>query len=345
MCKQPTTAGPAVRTKYDKMFEKKNQNILSEHYSSLIDHSIDIAKDDGDDFLTLKRADHAIDDLDAESTNAELSKRKLRLGTSKKAGLKSKGVASKLIFDEDGAAHELYEFVDEEEERAKKKGDEKEKFVLAQRGEMEVVDVEDREVAKDKKREMKRKRKEREREVNFPSFRSFVVCCLFVQKADSWGSFFCSFRLRDLRGSSMETTTTMTAKVKVKDYPISTSPACSLPTRKVRTRTTWRSTTRRPLPLPSDKSLARPPRLLRRWRTKKRWRFDCWVLNLTRILQESFKRSTLGIYFRRARKAAKSEGYFTDGELGIYIMLQHKQTSKQKAQREEQGFITVGLSG
>ncbi|CED83268.1 dead-domain-containing protein [Phaffia rhodozyma] len=143
-----TPAAPAVRTKYDKMFEKKNQNILSEHYSSLIDHSADVPTDDGDDFLTLKRTDHGLDeieDLDADAANRELSKRKLKMGASKKASLKAKGAPSKLIFDEEGGAHEIYEFVDEEEERAKKKGDEKEKFVSAQRGEMEIVDVEDRE--------------------------------------------------------------------------------------------------------------------------------------------------------------------------------------------------------
>ncbi|KAF5348826.1 hypothetical protein D9756_009807 [Leucocoprinus leucothites] len=43
----------AVRTKYDRMFERKNQNILSEHYSKLISH--DDASDSEDDFIMLNK--------------------------------------------------------------------------------------------------------------------------------------------------------------------------------------------------------------------------------------------------------------------------------------------------
>jgi len=158
------------------MFEKKNQNILSEHYSSLIDHASTLASTSqptDDDMFTLKRVDHTLsDDEDNDSPmSAELSKRKLKAGESRKAGLKNKGVGSKLVFDEAGEAHELYELVDEEEERKGKKGDEKEKFVAEERERLSKIDVEDREVAKEKKREKKRKMKDRERDVSPTPFR------------------------------------------------------------------------------------------------------------------------------------------------------------------------------
>lgn len=152
-----------MRTKYDRMFERKNQNILSEHYASIIDHSAD--GDDGDDdFLTLKRADHDLGETEGLPTSADLSKRKLKMGESRKAALKLKGVGSKLRFDDEGEAHELYELVDETEEKKTKKGDEKERFVEEEKKRLAERDVVDREVAKEKKREKKRKRKERERE-------------------------------------------------------------------------------------------------------------------------------------------------------------------------------------
>lgn len=184
------------------MFAKQNQNILSEHYANLLEDddpsstkvgpAAGLFDDVGnDDFLTLKRKDHTLaansdDDDDAPPAGeevseadfraAELSKRKLKMGTSKKAMLKAKGAGHKLVYDADGVAHEIYEFVGEDEELARKRGDEKERFVEEQRREMEVVDVGDREVAKEKKREKKRKRKDREREVR--RFLSFVLVLL-----------------------------------------------------------------------------------------------------------------------------------------------------------------------
>lgn len=206
---QPTA--PVVRTKYDKMFAKQNQNILSEHYANLLEDDVPSSTKVGpaaglfddvgnDDFLTLKRKDHTLaansddDEDDASPTGeevseadfraAELSKRKLKMGTSKKAMLKAKGAGHKLVYDADGVAHEIYEFVGEDEELARKKGDEKERFVEQQRREMEVVDVGDREVAKEKKREKKRKRKDREREVRHFLFFHIAVSLFLRTLAD-----------------------------------------------------------------------------------------------------------------------------------------------------------------
>jgi ATP-dependent RNA helicase DDX10/DBP4 len=80
--------------------------------------------------------------------------------------LKSTEMGKKLIFDDEGKPHELYEMADAEEffkagpEGVKDAG---KKFVESERGRLRVADILDKEEAKEKKREKKRKRKERER--------------------------------------------------------------------------------------------------------------------------------------------------------------------------------------
>ncbi|KAI8989191.1 DEAD-domain-containing protein [Trametes punicea] len=155
-----------VRTKYDRMFERKNQNILSEHYTKLIDHSADANKDGSDDdFITLKRADHELEDT-ALTEHEFISKRKQKMMASKKALAKLGPRGHKLVFDDEGKAHELYEMKDASEvfrteEEVKEAG---RKFAESERGKLQEADVVDKAEAKEKKREKKRKRKERERE-------------------------------------------------------------------------------------------------------------------------------------------------------------------------------------
>ncbi|GJJ14735.1 hypothetical protein Clacol_009002 [Clathrus columnatus] len=152
-----------VRTKYDRMFERKNQDILSEHYNRLIDHADDRGNSDEEDFITLKRADHELE----ESTSLLPilpSKRKLKEVKSKKAMLKYGGTGTKLIFDDEGKPHEVYEMQDD---NAFRKGDalgEGKRFAESERERLREADIIDKQVAKEKKREKKRKRKERERE-------------------------------------------------------------------------------------------------------------------------------------------------------------------------------------
>ncbi|KAI0718427.1 P-loop containing nucleoside triphosphate hydrolase protein [Cerioporus squamosus] len=153
-----------VRTKYDRMFERKNQNILSEHYTKLVDH--DAEGDSEDEFITLKRADHDLDDGTALPESGFTSKRKQKLALSKKALGKYGEKGHKLVFDDEGNPHEVYEM----KEVADVFKDEREvmeagrQFAEAERGKMKEVDVVDKAEAKEKKREKKRKRKERERE-------------------------------------------------------------------------------------------------------------------------------------------------------------------------------------
>lgn len=68
---------------------------------------------------------------------------------------------TKLVFDEDGQAHQVYEFKDVKDVDVERDGAE---FMREEIGKMQRADVGDKAAAKEKKREKKRKRKERERE-------------------------------------------------------------------------------------------------------------------------------------------------------------------------------------
>jgi ATP-dependent RNA helicase DDX10/DBP4 len=156
------------------MFERKNQKL--EHYSKLIEHS-DGASDDEDDFITLKRENHELSSDSEGHKEDNLSKRKLKMSKSKRVMLKSTEMGKKLVFDDEGKPHELYEMADAEEffkvgpEGVKDAG---KKFVEGERGRLKVADMLDKEEAKEKKREKKRKRKERERAVSWYLVQSFA---------------------------------------------------------------------------------------------------------------------------------------------------------------------------
>lgn len=190
---------PQVRTKYDRMFERRNQDVLAEHYSKLInDDGTMVAPnagagadaDEDDDFLSVKRRFDAGDkdlgssgDEDDESEKGNKknvkvvhidgstplvidSKRREKLLKSKKKLLKFKGKGTKLVYDDEGNPHELYELEDEEQFKAR--GDAKDqqaKFLAEEAERTRLADMEDKEIAKQKRREKKEKRKAREREL------------------------------------------------------------------------------------------------------------------------------------------------------------------------------------
>ncbi|KAI7896208.1 P-loop containing nucleoside triphosphate hydrolase protein [Mucor mucedo] len=161
------------KTKIDRMFGRKNQDILSEHYSKLVDFEGDKIKleggaddEDDDDFLTLQRADHALESEEEDDMNEvegeNISKRKLKM--SKKERAKNMPRGDKTIFDDEGVAHAMYELVDEKD--FLKDGDAKSqiKAFIDEKGElMQTADKEDKETVKQKKLAKKIKRKERER--------------------------------------------------------------------------------------------------------------------------------------------------------------------------------------
>lgn len=205
-----STSKPApTKTRYDRMFERTNQNILSEHYTKLIGDAKDgqseaSQTDEIQDFLSVKRRINAppspppSNDQENNPTNTTTkdhqrpqsvkpssssqklvtvgssditidSNRKRRLlapnASHKKALLKYRPKAHKLVFDADGNPHEVYEFLDEEEFKAqgpveKQRGE----FVEKEVGRLREAESEDKGLEKQKRREKKEKRKRREEE-------------------------------------------------------------------------------------------------------------------------------------------------------------------------------------
>lgn len=169
-----------VRTKVDKMFERTNQGVLSSHYRNMAGGDED--EDEEADFFKVKRVLND-DDLDAAGAqqnghgrdvkvvdfggDQQLvvdSKRREKLLKSKKKLLKFKGHGQKLVFDDDGNAHPIYELVGEDEFKAQGPVDElRQKFVEDESGKVAEADVEDKELAREKRKEKRERRKMLER--------------------------------------------------------------------------------------------------------------------------------------------------------------------------------------
>ncbi|KAF1840828.1 DEAD-domain-containing protein [Cucurbitaria berberidis CBS 394.84] len=188
-----------VRTKYDRMFERQNQDVLADHYKKLVkDGSGDAASpaneftgeataNDGadDDFMAVKRRiladdedeDFGVDDDTSTTPGGRIvhlagasqpividSNRREKLLTSKKKLLAFMDKGKKLIYDDDGNPHEVYELENEAQFKAKGLPEEqRQKFIDAAREVVQEADVEDKAAAKAKRKEKLQKRKERER--------------------------------------------------------------------------------------------------------------------------------------------------------------------------------------
>lgn len=148
------------KTKFDKMFERKNQTVLSDHYLNITRSQGQADEDDGD-FLSLKRGDHQLREEDLPPLVAPQSKRSIKKALSKKASLASKGNATKMVFDDEGQARPVYELEDEQQfrERGDAKSQKKE-FLTKEAEIMAQKDIEDKQLAKEKKQEKKRKQLE-----------------------------------------------------------------------------------------------------------------------------------------------------------------------------------------
>ncbi|KAG0368962.1 P-loop containing nucleoside triphosphate hydrolase protein [Gamsiella multidivaricata] len=164
-----TTISKQPKSKIDKMFGRKNQSVLAEHYTRLVDHESDAkgksnVDDDDEDFLTIKRVDHDLAG-DEASEEAPLPTSKRQQNMSKVERLKNQGKGNKLIFDEEGQAHEIYELEDEASFHAKGDASSQQKeFLEKERKVMDKADTIDKSAAKEKLREKKLRRKQRERE-------------------------------------------------------------------------------------------------------------------------------------------------------------------------------------
>lgn len=147
------------------MFERKNRSVLSEHYNKLVDHGTE-ASDGDEDFITLKRADHDLASTsEALPVEENTSNRRRREMASKKGLIKHGGLPTRLVFDDDGVAHQVLEMKAVEEVFGK--GDSKNAALEAgrafsekERTKMGEVDKRDKAEAKEKRKEKKRKRKE-----------------------------------------------------------------------------------------------------------------------------------------------------------------------------------------
>ena len=152
------------------MFERKNRGVLSEHYNKLVDHASE-ASGSEEDFITLKRADHDLPSTSATvSLEENTSNRRRRVMQSKRGQLKYGATPTRLIFDDDGVAHQVLEMnaVEDIFGASDSKGAALEvgrSFGEKERMKMSEVDRRDKAEAKDKRKEKKRKRKEAGRAV------------------------------------------------------------------------------------------------------------------------------------------------------------------------------------
>lgn len=181
----PKKKKTATRTKYDRMFERKNQDILSQHYQQLLaddaeKDKVDVDEEDG--FLKVKRRleedpSSEVDDDDAANNDLNHSepirispsglakgsipliidsKRKQKLLQSKKKLLKLKDKGTKFVFDDQGQARQIYELEDENQFRQRGTADmQKMKFVDAEQRKLQVADIADKQTAKDKRKKRK----------------------------------------------------------------------------------------------------------------------------------------------------------------------------------------------
>ena len=189
-----------VRTKYDRMFERQNQDVLAGHYQKLIEDDADpnanrdepVAQDDGG-FMSVKRrfgaGDEALgassdsgDDSEADEKHETKpqkiqlgpkaddaltvdSKRREKLLSSKKKLLKFKGHGSHLHFESDNDEPTEKHYYQDEDTFAKEglPEDQRRKFLEEERAKTKDRDLVDKEVARSKRQEKKEKRKEHDR--------------------------------------------------------------------------------------------------------------------------------------------------------------------------------------
>ncbi|KAI1815806.1 DEAD-domain-containing protein [Poronia punctata] len=176
-----------VRTKVEKMFERTNQDVLTDHYTKLIGDNArpeEAAEDSDDDFLAVKRVietedlEAAADGVEALPPGAKVisglggeepfivdSKRREKMLKSKKKMLKFKGKGDRIVFDDEGVAHHPYRLIGEEDFKQDGAAEiQRQKFVEDEAAKVREADLDDKALAKEKRREKKEKRKAREAE-------------------------------------------------------------------------------------------------------------------------------------------------------------------------------------
>ncbi|KAI9667472.1 MAG: ATP-dependent RNA helicase dbp4 [Bathelium mastoideum] len=179
-----------VRTKYDRMFERQNQDVLAPHYANLLEDASgkrsssgdDEGREQDDDLFSVKRiipvrepmGEFSVEDNEEPKRVAIPgareplildSKRREKLLRSKKKLLKLKEKGTRVVFDDDGEAHPLYELEDEVDFAAKGIPEEQRRaFIDEEKERIRSADVADKATAKEKRRTKKEKKRARERE-------------------------------------------------------------------------------------------------------------------------------------------------------------------------------------
>ncbi|RKP18111.1 DEAD-domain-containing protein [Rozella allomycis CSF55] len=148
------------KTRVDKMFQRRNLDVLSEHYNKLRQNE----EENDDDIFTLKRVDHSIEEVKIPNNEPlEMSRRDI-LKTKKKHLLKKEKNNLHVVFDEDGQETNLLALENEKEFINQRPMEERilERLDEAQ-NEMSIKDIEDKEIAKQKRREKKWEKKQKEK--------------------------------------------------------------------------------------------------------------------------------------------------------------------------------------
>ena len=166
-----------VKTKVDRMLARTNQDVFTSHRTKLLHQ--DVASDEDDEnVLTVKRVigrdGEESDGDDAKPMKTvnlggkELiidSKRREKLLKSKKKLAKLHAPDQRLVFDDDGKAHPIYELKDEEDFRQDGNAHEqRRKFLEMETERVKEADLDDKEAARELRKEKRLKRKMRDRE-------------------------------------------------------------------------------------------------------------------------------------------------------------------------------------
>ena len=178
------------RTRYDRMFERQNQDVLADHHKKLVSSEVtqgvtDGIDDEGTGLLTAKRILHAnsdtgdeeSQDINTEPTGLKRaiagitqdglvidSRRREKLVKSKKKLSKFKEKGKKLVYDDDGNVHEIYELEDEDKFVSRGPADvQRSQYRDNEQSKLNAGDSDDKAVEKKKRKEKKLKRKAREK--------------------------------------------------------------------------------------------------------------------------------------------------------------------------------------
>ncbi|EMR09624.1 hypothetical protein PNEG_02208 [Pneumocystis murina B123] len=151
-----------IKTKYDKMFKRTNQNVISEHYRKMIEEDNDLLvshnSTDNDDFIKVKKVDNNFNEEPLENCFIALSKRKQKIALSKKAMLKYRPKGTKLIYDDQGNVSNIYKFQDETSfHKAGTADDQKKKYLQEEEKKMIQNDIVDKIQTKEKRHQKRKK--------------------------------------------------------------------------------------------------------------------------------------------------------------------------------------------